>query len=76
MRPTRLVAPLALLVAVVAVAVLLTGAGSKYVLHAQFYDAGQLVPGDQVTVGRFDLYFLILHGTGAPEHQRAPGAVA
>ena len=51
MRPTRLVAPLALLVAVVAVAVLLTGAGSKYVLHAQFYDAGQLVPGDQVTVG-------------------------
>jgi phospholipid/cholesterol/gamma-HCH transport system substrate-binding protein len=50
-RPTRLVAPLALLVAVVAVAILLTGTGSKYVLHAQFYDAGQLVGGDLVTVG-------------------------
>ena len=35
-----------------------------------------LEDGDQVTIGRFDLYFLVLHGTGAPQHQRAPGAVA
>jgi phospholipid/cholesterol/gamma-HCH transport system substrate-binding protein len=46
-----LVAPLALLVAIVAVVILLTEAGAAYVLHAQFYDAGQLVTGDQVTVG-------------------------
>ncbi len=50
-RPTRLVAPLALLVAIVTVALLLMGTGSTYVLHAQFYDAGQLVGGDLVTVG-------------------------
>src|SRR5579884_3022404 len=48
---TRLVAPLALVVAIVALAIVLTGAGSSYVLHAQFYDAGQLVGGDLVTVG-------------------------
>jgi phospholipid/cholesterol/gamma-HCH transport system substrate-binding protein len=49
--PTRLVAPGALLVAVVAVVILLTGSASPYVLHARFYNAGQLVGGDQVTVG-------------------------
>jgi hypothetical protein len=31
---------------------------------------------DQVTIGRFELYFLVLHGTGAPAHRRARGAVA
>jgi phospholipid/cholesterol/gamma-HCH transport system substrate-binding protein len=49
-QPVRLVAPLALIVAVVALALLITGAGATYVLHAQFYDAGQLVRGDRVTV--------------------------
>jgi hypothetical protein len=39
-------------------------------------DMRPLQDGDQVTIGRFDLYFLILRGTGAPEHRRARGAVA
>src|SRR3954453_21133650 len=39
-------------------------------------DMRPLQDGDQVTIGRFDLYFLILRGTGAPERRRARGAVA
>src|SRR3954451_19413677 len=39
-------------------------------------DMRTLEDGDQLPIGRFDLYLLILHGTGAPEHQRARGAVA
>lgn len=47
---TRLTAFAALLVAAAAVLVLLLSSGSAYVLHARFYDAGQLVSGDLVTV--------------------------
>jgi phospholipid/cholesterol/gamma-HCH transport system substrate-binding protein len=50
-RPARLIAPLALLVAVIALAVVLLSSNPTYVLHARFYDAGQLVSGDLVTVG-------------------------
>ena len=49
-RPTRLLAPLALLTALVVVVVVLVSSKSAYVLHAQFSDAGQLVAGDLVTV--------------------------
>jgi hypothetical protein len=45
-------------------------------VNGERVDMRTLVDSDQVTVGRFDLYFLVLHGTGAPAHQRAPGAVA
>jgi phospholipid/cholesterol/gamma-HCH transport system substrate-binding protein len=38
-------------VGVIALAILLTSSGSGYVIHAQCYDAGQLVTGDLVTVG-------------------------
>lgn len=47
---TRLAVPLALIVAVAAVAFLLVRGSSTYVLHARFSDAGQLVAGDLVTV--------------------------
>jgi phospholipid/cholesterol/gamma-HCH transport system substrate-binding protein len=50
-RATRLLAPLALLAALVVLAVVLLGSRAAYVLHARFYDAGQLVTGDLVTVG-------------------------
>jgi phospholipid/cholesterol/gamma-HCH transport system substrate-binding protein len=50
-RPTRLIAPLALLVAVIALAAVLLSSNQTYVIHARFYDAGQLVSGDLVTVG-------------------------
>jgi phospholipid/cholesterol/gamma-HCH transport system substrate-binding protein len=50
-RLTRLAALAALALAAVAVLIVLMGSGSTYVLHAQFYDAGQLVNGDLVTIG-------------------------
>lgn len=49
-RPATRLAPLALVVAVAAVAFVLVRSQSTYVLHARFSDAGQLVPGDLVTV--------------------------
>ncbi|HET9104971.1 MAG TPA: MlaD family protein [Solirubrobacteraceae bacterium] len=47
----RLTALAALLIAALAILVLILSGGSTYVLHARFYDAGQLVSGDLVTVG-------------------------
>ncbi len=49
-RATRLIAATALVVAVAALAVVLLSPRSSYTLHARFYDAGQLVSGDLVTV--------------------------
>lgn len=50
-RVGRLAAIAAMVVAAVALIIVLTGGGSTYVLHADFSDAGQLVPGDRVTIG-------------------------
>jgi phospholipid/cholesterol/gamma-HCH transport system substrate-binding protein len=49
-QPARFAALAALAIAVVAIAVILLTSGSDYVVHAEFYDAGQLVKGDLVTV--------------------------
>jgi phospholipid/cholesterol/gamma-HCH transport system substrate-binding protein len=46
----RIAAMVAIAIAVVAIGIVLFTGGSTYVLHAQFYDAGQLVNGDLVTV--------------------------
>jgi phospholipid/cholesterol/gamma-HCH transport system substrate-binding protein len=46
----RLLVISALAIAAVAVSVILLTSGSAYIVHAQFYDAGQLVKGDLVTV--------------------------
>jgi phospholipid/cholesterol/gamma-HCH transport system substrate-binding protein len=40
-----------LLIAVVVVVIVVRGCGASYVIDAQFRDAGQLVPGDQVQLG-------------------------
>ena len=48
---SRLAALAALAIASAAVLIVLLGSGSTYVLHARFYDAGQLVTGDLVTIG-------------------------
>jgi phospholipid/cholesterol/gamma-HCH transport system substrate-binding protein len=47
----RIASLLALGIAVVAVVIVIAGTGSTYTIHAEFTDAGQLVPGDLVTVG-------------------------
>lgn len=46
----RIVALGALTAAVLAMVILLTGSHPSYTIHARFYDAGQLVAGDKVTV--------------------------
>jgi phospholipid/cholesterol/gamma-HCH transport system substrate-binding protein len=46
----RITAGIALAIAVVAIVIVLFTGGSRYVLHAEFSDAGQLVNGDLVTV--------------------------
>jgi phospholipid/cholesterol/gamma-HCH transport system substrate-binding protein len=48
---TRTAALGALILGVIALAIVLTTSGSRYVIHAQFSDGGQLVTGDLVTVG-------------------------
>jgi phospholipid/cholesterol/gamma-HCH transport system substrate-binding protein len=47
----RISALIALGIAVAAVIVVIAGGSSAYTIHAEFSDAGQLVPGDLVTVG-------------------------
>jgi hypothetical protein len=39
-------------------------------------DLQELGDGDQITIGRFNLYFLSIAGTGAHDREGAPGAVA
>jgi predicted RNA-binding Zn-ribbon protein involved in translation (DUF1610 family) len=39
-------------------------------------DLRELADGDQLMIGRFVLYFMVVHGTGQRAHDRAPGAVA
>jgi predicted nucleic acid-binding Zn-ribbon protein len=39
-------------------------------------DMRELADGDELTIGRFRLYFITVHGTGARERERTPGAVA
>ncbi len=50
-RAGRLAGIGALVLAVVALALVLTAGSPAYVLHADFADAGQLVSGDKVTIG-------------------------
>jgi len=45
-------------------------------VNGERVDMRALNDGDQVMIGRFVLYFMVLHGTGARAHDRAPGAVA
>src|SRR4051812_43756514 len=45
-------------------------------VNGERVDMQELSDGDELTIGRFKLYFMILHGTGARPHARAPGAIA
>ena len=45
-------------------------------VNGERVDMRALSDGDEVTIGRFRLYFMVLHGTGARPHARARGAVA
>jgi predicted RNA-binding Zn-ribbon protein involved in translation (DUF1610 family) len=45
-------------------------------VNGERVDLRELNDGDQLMIGRFVLYFMVLNGTGAREHDRAPGAVA
>jgi predicted RNA-binding Zn-ribbon protein involved in translation (DUF1610 family) len=45
-------------------------------VNGERVDMREIADRDQITIGRFHLYFIVLHGTGARPHARAPGAVA
>jgi hypothetical protein len=45
-------------------------------VNGERVDMRALEDGDQLTIGRFDLFFMVLHGTGRRARERAPGAVA
>ncbi len=48
----RIAALVALAIAVIAVVILLTSGGESYEITAEFQNAGQLVKGNEVVVGR------------------------
>ena len=39
-------------------------------------DMRELADGDELTIGRFRLYFMTVHGTAARRRERTPGAIA
>jgi predicted nucleic acid-binding Zn-ribbon protein len=45
-------------------------------VNGERVDMQELSDGDELTIGRFKLYFMILRGTGARPHARARGAIA
>jgi hypothetical protein len=45
-------------------------------VNGERVDMRELSDGDELTIGRFRLFFMVIHGTGAPERTRAPGAYA
>jgi hypothetical protein len=45
-------------------------------VNGERVDMRALEDGDQLTIGRFELFFMVLNGTGRRARERAPGAIA